>query len=65
MVQSDCIVLPTYYNEGVPRIVGSKCIKNTCHYNKNTWCMDAVDHNYNGFYVSQKMLMILFNDEKF
>ena len=55
MVQSDCIVLPTYYNEGVPHVLlEASALKIPVITTKIPGCMDAVDHNYNGFLCKPK-----------
>ena len=50
LLKSDCIVLPTIYNEGVPRILlEASALKKPCITNNIPGCSDAVENNYNGF----------------
>ena len=60
MLKYDCVVLPTYYNEGVPRvlleasalrkpIITTKIVRN-----------DAVEHGFNGFLCNPKDFRIYF-----
>ena len=62
MQKANCVVLPSYYKEGVPRVLLEACsleipIITTDH----TGCRDVVDHGENGFLCSSKDEQDLFN----
>ncbi|UUV18856.1 glycosyltransferase family 4 protein [Fusobacteria bacterium ZRK30] len=52
---SDCIILPTYYREGVPRsLIESAAMAKPIITTKNVGCKDIVSDGYNGFLAEVK-----------
>lgn len=64
---SDCIVLPSYYREGVPRtLIESAAMEKPIITTDNVGCRDIVDDGYNGFLCESKSLKSLIEKiEKF
>lgn len=53
--ESDCIVLPSFYGEGLPRSLMEACsMKRIIISTDNVGCRDVVDHGVNGFLVVPK-----------
>lgn len=53
--KADCIVLPSYYREGVPRtLIESGAMGKPIITTDNVGCRDMVDHGYNGFICKSK-----------
>lgn len=52
---SDCIILPTYYREGVPRsLIESAAMAKPIITTNNVGCRDIVENGYNGFLCNKK-----------
>jgi glycosyltransferase involved in cell wall biosynthesis len=55
ILSSDCIVLPSYYREGLPRILQeSNYLGRICITTDNVGCKDVIIDNYNGFIIKKK-----------
>jgi len=53
--ESDCIILPSYYREGVPRtLIEAASMAKPIITTDNVGCRDIVDHKYNGFLCKSK-----------
>ena len=67
MIKYDCIVLPTYYNEGVPHVLlEASALKIPVITTKIPGCEDAVVDDYNGLLCNPKDTHDLFSKmEKF
>jgi glycosyltransferase involved in cell wall biosynthesis len=58
----DCIVLPSYYSEGVPKsLLEAAAMGKPIITTDNTGCRDVVDNNFNGFLVKPRSLNSLIN----
>ena len=61
MLKYDCVVLPTYYNEGVPRVLlEASALRKPIITTKIAGCNDAVEHGVNGFLCNPKDSQDLF-----
>ena len=55
ILSSDCIVLPSYYREGLPRILQeANLYGRICITTNNIGCKDIIINNYNGFICKTK-----------
>lgn len=70
---ADCIVLPSFYGEGVPRSLMEGCsMRRVALTTKNVGCRDVVEDNYNGLLcepqnvddLAEKMELIMSFDEE-
>jgi glycosyltransferase involved in cell wall biosynthesis len=64
---TDCVVLPSYYREGVPRsLIEAAAMAIPIITTDHIGCRDIVTHDYNGFLVEKRNVNSLFNAmEKF
>ena len=61
ILNSSCIVLPTFYNEGVPRILlEANALSKPVITTNIPGCLDAVEDGYNGFICNPKDSLDLF-----
>ncbi len=65
IIASDCIVLPSYYGEGLPRILQeANFFGRICITTNNVGCKDVILNNYNGFICKKQSLKDLTNKIK-
>lgn len=60
LLKSDCIVLPSYYREGVPKsLLEAAAIGRSIVTTRNVGCKEVVDDGFNGFLCEPKSLSSL------
>ena len=54
-MKSDCIILPSYYREGLPRILQeANYFGRICITSRNVGCKDVIIDGFNGFLCKKK-----------
>ncbi len=57
IMETDCLIMPTYYNEGIPRIlIEAAALGRPIITTNQAGCKDICINNYNGFIINKKNL---------